>query len=72
MDCNRLVVAMTGASGSSLALALLRQLRDLPDWETHFVLSHGAEVTIDYELPGQKPEFFALADQVYDLSLIHI
>lgn len=70
MDCNRLVVAMTGASGSSLALALLRQLRDLPDWETHFVLSHGAEVTIDYELPGQKPEFFALADQVYDNSNI--
>ena len=70
MDCNRLVVAMTGASGSSLALALLRQLRDLPDWETHFVLSHGAEVTIDYELPGQKSEFFALADQVYDNSNI--
>lgn len=62
----RLVVAMTGASGSVLGLELMRRLKDLPDWETHFVMSRGAEKTLDYELPGRKQELLDLADTVYD------
>ncbi len=66
MDRKRLVVAMTGASGSALALAFLRQLRTCPEWETHVVLSRGAKITMEYELPGGERDLLALADQVYD------
>jgi len=61
---------MTGASGAVLTLELLRRLRALPDWETHFVMSRGAEATIDCELPGRRQELLGLADQVYDNSRI--
>lgn len=63
---NRIVVAMTGASGAVLALELLRQMKARPEWETHFVMSRGAEITVDYELPGRKQELLDLADRRYD------
>jgi len=62
----RLVIAMTGASGSVLALELLHRLHACPDWETHFIMSRGAELTIEHELPGRKQEFVDLAGQVHD------
>ena len=70
MGTKRLVVGMTGASGAVLALELLRRLRDNPEWETHFVMSRGAEITLDCELPGRKRELLDLADRVYDNSQI--
>nr|WP_326183724.1 UbiX family flavin prenyltransferase [uncultured Oscillibacter sp.] len=70
MGTQKIVIAMTGASGAVLALELLRRLKACPEWETHFVMSHGAEVTISYELPGRKREFLDLADHVYDNSHI--
>lgn len=66
MGTRRLVVAMTGASGAVLTLELLRQLKVRPEWETHFVMSRGAEATVDYELPGRKQELLDLADRIYD------
>lgn len=66
METRKIVVAMTGASGAVLALELLRRLKERPEWETHFVMSRGAEVTVNYELPGRKEELLGLADQVYD------
>lgn len=45
----RLIVGVTGASGSILALETLRQLV-AADVETHLVISHGARATIAYEL----------------------
>lgn len=62
----RLVVGVTGASGLILALDLLRQVRDRPGWETHLVMSRGAQVTMDFELPGRRQEFLDCADVVYD------
>jgi 4-hydroxy-3-polyprenylbenzoate decarboxylase len=64
MNKKRLVVAMTGASGSVLALELLKRLRGFPEWETHFVMSRGAALTASHELPGC--DFSAVADTVYD------
>lgn len=66
MDKQRLVVAMTGASGSALALELLRKLGGLNAFETHFVMSRGALLTASHELAGREGELSALADIVYD------
>lgn len=45
----RLIVGITGASGSALALETLRQL-SRAGVETHLVVSEGAGVTIAHEL----------------------
>jgi 4-hydroxy-3-polyprenylbenzoate decarboxylase len=59
---------MTGASGSILALDLLHKLRLQPEWETHFVMSRGARLTMDHEVPGMLQEFLDHADVLYDNS----
>jgi 4-hydroxy-3-polyprenylbenzoate decarboxylase len=46
---NRLIVGVTGASGSALALEVLRQLSDAAV-ETHLVVSRGAHASIRHEL----------------------
>ena len=45
----RVVVAMSGASGVVLGIEILRVLRANPAYETHVVLSRGAELTIAAE-----------------------
>jgi 4-hydroxy-3-polyprenylbenzoate decarboxylase len=62
----RLVVGMSGASGAMLAIELLKAMQDQPDWETHLVISRGAEETIRQETSYSVAEVAALAAQVYD------
>lgn len=63
----RMVVAVTDASGSPLALDLLRELRRLGNWETHVVVSRGALTTARHELPEYGASVFRdLADKCYD------
>ena len=62
----RLVVAMSGASGAILAVELLRALQDYRDWETHLVISRGAEETIYQETPYTVAEVAALATEVHN------
>ena len=62
----RLVVAMSGASGAILAIELLKAMQDYPDWETHLVISRGAEETIHQETPYTIAEVAALATEVYN------
>lgn len=45
----RLIVGMTGATGSALGIQLLRELRGHDDVETHLVLSRWARATIGLE-----------------------
>ena len=45
----RIVVGVSGASGSALALAVIRQLRNA-DVETHLVITRGSRQTIRHEL----------------------
>lgn len=62
----RLIVGVTGASGSSLALETLRQL-SRADVETHLVVSEGAHVTIAHELgPAGFTDLTAAASHVHD------
>ncbi len=66
----RLVVGMSGASGAALGIGLLEVLREYPDWETHLIMTKGAEKTILQETQHTPPEVMALADVVYDLNNI--
>lgn len=63
---SRLVVAVTGASGAPLALQLLKTVWETTDLEVHLILSRGAELTLEYELPGRREELLDLAHVRYD------
>lgn len=58
----RLIVGMTGATGAPLGVALLQALRDMPEVETHLVMSKWAKTTIELETPYSAREVAALAD----------
>jgi 4-hydroxy-3-polyprenylbenzoate decarboxylase len=61
----KLIVGVTGASGSAYALAALRALREHGDVETHLVLSEQARKTIPLEIPQTAADFEALAHVVH-------
>jgi 4-hydroxy-3-polyprenylbenzoate decarboxylase/2,5-furandicarboxylate decarboxylase 2 len=61
----RLIVAITGASGAIYGVRLLQQLRALPGWETHLVMSASGVLTAAQELDMKKAEIEALADVVH-------
>lgn len=64
----RLVIGMSGASGAILGIEMLKILRELPDWETHLVISKGAEQTIIQETQYKSTDVMNLADKVYELK----
>ena len=47
----KLIIGMTGATGAPLGVALLQALRDMPEVETHLVMSKWAKTTIELETP---------------------
>jgi 4-hydroxy-3-polyprenylbenzoate decarboxylase len=61
----RIIVGMTGATGAVLGVALLRQLQQCPDVETHLVLSRWARATIHLETQLSARDVEGLADAVY-------
>lgn len=64
-SCKRVVVGVSGASGSLLGLECLKCLREAGA-ESHLVVSRGAEITINQELDMSFDEFCKHADVVYD------
>jgi 4-hydroxy-3-polyprenylbenzoate decarboxylase len=62
----RLVVGISGSTGAIYGVRLLEVLRDLPDIESHLVMSSAARTTIEYELQRDPAEVSAIADVVYD------
>jgi flavin prenyltransferase len=66
----RLVVGMSGASGAILGIEVLKVLRENPEWETHLVISKGAELTILEETEYTLDEVKGLAEKVYDINNI--
>jgi flavin prenyltransferase len=66
----RLVVGMSGASGAVLGIEVLKALRENPEWETHLIISKGAELTILEETEYTVDEVKSLAEKVYDINNI--
>ncbi|CAL9606787.1 putative UbiX-like flavin prenyltransferase [Streptomyces sp. enrichment culture] len=58
----RLIVGMTGATGAVFAVRLLERLAELPDVETHLVMSRWARATAELETGRTLREIGALAD----------
>ncbi|OXR50014.1 MULTISPECIES: UbiX family flavin prenyltransferase [unclassified Pusillimonas] len=62
----RLVIGITGATGSIYAVRMLQTLREkAPDIETHLVVSPSGVLNIKYELDLDRKAVHALADRVY-------
>lgn len=66
MQPRRIVVGISGASAPVYGVRLLEVLHDVPDLETHLVLSAGARRTIAYEMERDPDAVAALADVVHD------
>ena len=61
----RVVVGVSGASGSVYGLMVLRLLAEIPDIETHLVMSRSAAITIRHEMEVPTDAFHDLADVVH-------
>lgn len=66
----RIIVGISGASGIPIAAEVLRQLKKIPDIETHLMYTRGAEMTIPLETELTMEDVRGLADVVYENSNI--
>jgi len=62
----RLIVGISGASGVILGIRLLELMKEQPEWETHLVMTKGAEMTIPHETDYTLKQVTSFADKVYD------
>lgn len=62
----RIIVAVTGASGSAIGYRVLEALKNLPETETHLILSEGAKKVIKAETDYTVEDFLHLADFCYE------
>lgn len=62
----RLTVGISGASGAILGLEVLKALQQVPDWETHLVISKGGVRTLEHETHVSESQLTDYATQVYD------
>lgn len=65
MTPKRLIVGISGASGVLYGIRLLQVMQNLPDFETHLVVSPAAHQTITFETDYTAEEVEALADVAY-------
>lgn len=63
----RLVVGITGATGSAYAIRLLEMARAVQDVETHLVVSASGVLNVRHELGLSRQQIHALADKVYNI-----
>lgn len=63
----RIVVAMTGATGSVYGQRLLAMLRETDGWETHLVMSQAALLNIREEIPDGRSQIERSVDVVHSV-----
>ncbi|MBI3918526.1 MAG: UbiX family flavin prenyltransferase [Betaproteobacteria bacterium] len=63
----RLIVAMTGATGSIYGLRLLESLRALGGWETHLIVSDAGMLNVWQEYHLARKDIQKLADVVHNV-----
>lgn len=61
----RIIVAVTGASGSVYGARTIEVLREVPGVETHLIVTSGARKTLAYETPVDPAAMTEMADVVY-------
>lgn len=62
----RVVVAITGASGALYGVRALEILKELPEVETHLIVSKGARATLALETSYKLEDVHALADVIHN------
>lgn len=62
----RIIVGISGASGIPIAVEVLKQLKNVPEIETHLIYTRGAEMTIPLETESSLGDIINLADVVHD------
>ena len=68
MSKRRLVIGVTGATGSLYAIRMMQTLRaNAPDVETHLIVSASGVLNIKHELDIGRHEVSALADKVHNI-----
>ena len=65
MAVKRLIVGITGATGSAYGIRLLEELRALKGWETHLVLTDAGVLNAHQELGLKRKDIERLAHQAY-------
>jgi polyprenyl P-hydroxybenzoate/phenylacrylic acid decarboxylase-like protein len=65
MAAKRVIVGITGATGSAYGIGLLKELRALKGWETHLVLTDAGVLNAHQELGLKRKEIERLAHQSY-------
>lgn len=53
----KLIIGMTGATGAPLGVALLQALRDMPEVETHLVMSKWAKPPSSWKRPRRRAKW---------------
>jgi len=61
----RLIVGITGATGTAYGIGLLRELRALNGWETHLVLTDAGVLNAHQELGLKRKDIERLAHHAY-------
>ncbi|MFZ6687558.1 UbiX family flavin prenyltransferase [Undibacterium sp. SXout11W] len=63
----RLIIAITGATGSVYGVRLLEVLRDFPGVETHLMISEAGVLNLHQEMDFKRKDVETLADVVHNV-----
>jgi len=64
----RLIVGMSGSSGTIYGIRMLEMLRQIPDIETHLIMSGSAKLNVRLETDWSLQDVEALAHHVHDFK----
>jgi 4-hydroxy-3-polyprenylbenzoate decarboxylase len=61
----RLIVGITGATGATYGVSILKVIKTLPSWETHLILSDAGALNAWHELKMKRKDIERLANVAY-------